>query len=506
MKIIDSTVRARTPNRAVSADVRRRIPREIIEVRSQRCRLRGAWLLLVLLLAWPAVLQAQFNYTTDNGTITITGYTGPEGSVVIPGTINGLPVTRIGDRAFFQCSSLTSVTIPNSVTSIGAFAFYQCYVLTRVTIPNSVTSIGAWAFSGCQNLTSVTIPNSVTSIGDFAFDQCTGLIAITVDPANPAYSSADGVLFDKSLTTLIQCPGAKAGSYAIPNSVTSIGGGAFSNCRGLATVTIPNSVTSIGGYAFQGCTGLTSITIPNRVSFIRDNAFSGCTGLTNVTIGNSVTRIGDYAFADCCGLTSVTIPSRVTNIGSGAFGFCLALPSVYFEGAAPISNGDAFGLDPWTTFFYRSGAAGWSSTYDGVPTAVWAWMPREHYADWAVTTGLTAQFPAANGESDDPDGDGFSNRDEWFAGTDPTQRASRLEMEFTPRPADLTASDRRPIPSGQHAVYFRSVPGRYYGVERATALGGAWELQAVRVADTSQTRFVLPKPEAHAFYRVLVLP
>ena len=123
-----------------------------------------------------------------------------------------------------------------------------------------------------------------------------------------------------------------------------------------------------------------------------------------------------------------------------------------------------------------------------------------------MSTGLTAQFPGASGEGDDSDSDGFTNRDEWLAGTDPTQRGSRLEMELAPRPADLSASDKTPIEAGQHGVYFRSVPGRYYGVQRATALGGAWELQAVRVADAIQTRFVLPKPDGQAFYRVLILP
>ena len=134
------------------------------------------------------------------------------------------------------------------------------------------------------------------------------------------------------------------------------------------------------------------------------------------------------------------------------------------------------------------------------------WVPRPPYSDWAVTTGLTAQFPNASAEGDDPDGDGFSNGAEWFTATDPTQRASRLELEPTPRAADLSASDQTPIEPGQHAVYFRSVPDRYYGVQRATSLGGAWEPQATKVATTTQTRFVLPKPADNAFYRVLALP
>ncbi len=139
------------------------------------------------------------------------------------------------------------------VTSIGESAFDYCSGLTSVTIPNSVTSIGTFAFSGCSGLTSVTIPNSVTSIGESAFDYCSDLTEINVDENNTAYSSIDGVLFNKSQTELVCYLGGKQGAYTIPNSVTSIGGSAFSGCKGLTSVTIPNSVTSIGGSAFSGC-------------------------------------------------------------------------------------------------------------------------------------------------------------------------------------------------------------------------------------------------------------
>lgn len=131
------------------------------------------------------------------------------------------------------------------------------------------------------------------------------------------------------------------------------------------------------------------------------------------------------------------------------------------------------------------------------------WLPRPAFGGGAVSTGLATQFPNARAEGDDPDGDGFTNGAEWFTATDPTQRASRLELEPTPQPADLSASDQTPVEADQHAVYFRSVPARYYGVERATSLEGAWESQATKVAATTQTRFVLPKPADQGFYRVL---
>ena len=169
-------------------------------------------------------------------------------------------VTSIGSYAFSGCTSLTSVTIPNSVTSIGDNAFYDCRSLTSVTIPNSVTLIDNGAFSNCKSLTSVTIPDSVTRIGDGAFASCTSLTGIWVAEGSSHYASdAFGVLFNKDRTTLVQCPGAFSGSYAIPDSVTSIGGSAFRGCSSLTSVTIPDSVTSIGKRAFSYCTSLTDV-------------------------------------------------------------------------------------------------------------------------------------------------------------------------------------------------------------------------------------------------------
>ena len=320
--------------------------------------------------------------TIGNGVTSIGDYVFCECRGLTSVTI-GNGVTSIGDYAFLNCSSLADVVIPDSVTSIGGWAFYNCNALANVTIPDSVTSIGGGAFyntaiyntaerwtdgvlyidnwlieakntvsgdyvvaSGttgiadgafydCQSLMSLTISDGVTSLGRETVI-CSSLAEINVAEDNTVYASENGVLFDKAKTALLVYPAGKTeAEYVIPESVTSIGEGAFWCSSNLRNVTIPDSVTSIGDSAF------------------------GCSGLTSVTIGNGVTSIGDLAFCNCDNLQEA-----------------------YFLGNAPVLGVDAFMtwsietqaniIIPGLTIYYLEGKDGWESpAWKDYPTSTW---------------------------------------------------------------------------------------------------------------------------------------
>ena len=290
----------------------------------------------------------------------------PTGTLTIPSSVvydgNTYSVTSIGTFAFYFCSGLTSVTIPNSVTSIGESAFNGCSGLTSLTIPNSVTSIGYGAFVRCSGLTAITIPSSVDSLGPAVFNGCNSLAIVNYNATNCIYNCTDPTPLSHNRHFLFTgCPslitlnigdnvthipdsifGGCSGltSVTIGNSVTSIGSYAFVGCSGLTSLTIPNSVTSIGSYAFVGCSGLTSLTIPNSVTSIGFDAFSSCSGLISVTIPNSMTSIEYGTFSGCSSLTSVTIGNSVTSIEQEAFSGCSSLMSITFDGRTPPTVGE----------------------------------------------------------------------------------------------------------------------------------------------------------------------
>lgn len=357
-------------------------------------------LCLLVTLLLPIAVQAQFTYTTNSdNTINITAYTGSSSTPTIPDAIAGLPVA----------------------------------------------SIGEFVFSG-GGITSITIGTNLINIGFEAFGYSADLTAITVNPANPAYASAGGILFNKSQTMLIQYLGGLSGPYTIPGNVTSIADGAFSDCalgsvtipgsvisiedgafydcfvtaytvdaanpayaspggilfnKNLTTLvqyprlltgpyTIPNSVTSIGYYAFVYSQDLTSITISNSVTSIGYGAFAYCDSLTNIAFGNGVASIGGNAFDDCA-MSSVTIPGSVTSIGDGAFFNCYNLEGLYFQGNAPGLGGtNVFEFDV-ATVYYLLGVTGWGATYGGLPTAIYGFIPQSTFSNGSyIVTGLAA--------------------------------------------------------------------------------------------------------------------
>ena len=197
-------------------------------------------------------------------------------------------------------------------------AFSTCTSLTSIVIPNSVVSIGDGAFSGCLLLEYISIPKSVICLSGNPFSDWNGKL----ECLSPNFIYADDVLFNKDKSEIVSFRNQNIESYIIPDSVISIGDGAFYSCSSLSNIVIPNSVTDIGNSAFSFCRSLTNIVIPNSVTAIGDSAFSDCRSLTNIVIPDSVTAIGNFAFWGCSSLSNIVIPDSVTAIGDYAFYYC----------------------------------------------------------------------------------------------------------------------------------------------------------------------------------------
>ena len=276
----------------------------------------------------------EYFYKVNEGgkTVTITRFFALDGShshsADIPAELGGHPVTAIGDEAFYNCSALKKVTIPQGVTSIGESAFHYSS-LTDVTIPQGVTSIGEDAFCNCYGLTSVTIPQSVTSIGKEAFRDCRNLQSLTIKDAATLIGES-AFAFCESLTTLSlgknittigpnafqECFNAELTEVTIPDSVTSIGDGAFGYCNSLTALSLGENIKTIGEGAFYNCAALKEITIPDSVTSIGDSAFGCCTSLTTLSLGKNIETIGGGAFYNCSSLSKITIPEKVKEIKS----------------------------------------------------------------------------------------------------------------------------------------------------------------------------------------------
>ena len=222
-----------------------------------------------------------------------------DNDIIIPEYYNGLPVTRINDNAFYECDSLTSIIISDSVTSIGYESFFGCDSLTTVVIGNSLTEISSCAFQECRALTSINIPNTVTYIGESSFQDCS------------------------SLTSIV-----------IPEGVTYIGNNQYSGCSSLTNITIPSTVTGIGSFAFYNCTSLETAIFEegSQLSDIWNGVFLECDSLISISIPEGVTFIENCAFWGCDSLVSITIPESVTKIYEDAFHGCDALTHIFYEG------------------------------------------------------------------------------------------------------------------------------------------------------------------------------
>ena len=277
-------------------------------------------------------------------------------NIVVPNS-----VISIGDRAFSCCSSLSSIVIPDSVTDIGNDAFSHCSSLSNIVIPDSVTSIGDYAFSGCSSLSNIVIPDSVISIGNGVFSGCLLLEYISIPKSviclnknpfsdwkgvleclSPNFIYEDDVLFNKDKSKIVSFRNQKIESYIIPDSVTSIGDYAFSGCSSLSNIVIPDSVTDIGKCAFSHCSSLSNIVIPDSVTSIGNDAFLRCSSLSNIVISDSVTSIGNGAFLGCSSLSNIVIPDSVTSIGNYAFSDCSSLSSIVIPDSVTDIGNDAF--------------------------------------------------------------------------------------------------------------------------------------------------------------------
>ena len=299
----------------------------------------------------PMAVQAQFVFVSTNNVITITGFAGSNGTVVIPKKIAGLPVAIIGTSAFASLTNLTSVTLPDNVATISSSAFYNCTSLTNVTLGNGVTTIGDYAFEYCSNLSNVTMPASLQSLGNYAFAFCTSL--------NGAYFQGNALFVSGSQFY----SDSHAVVYYLP--WTTGWGQTFANLPTAPYVPpVPfNYTTNNGVITITGYTGSNSMaTVPDKIYV---------TGISNFL---PVTSIGTNAFAGCSSLFTVVVPGGVTNIGDLAFYDCTNLVGAFFGGNAPNPNFQswdfhtAFSNDENAIVYYLPGTTGWHSTFGYAPT------------------------------------------------------------------------------------------------------------------------------------------
>lgn len=277
-----------------------------------------------------------FTYEATPFGASITAYLGTDPIIRIPQKIQGLAVIELGkecfnenttlrcvtlsdgitdinDGAFWHCTNLCYVSIPQTVTTIGSKAFWQCSSLSSVILPEGVTSLGDYAFNCCHSLKDVTIPSTLTTLGRYVFFYCENLEYIDVALGNTAFTTFEGVLFSKDMSTIVTYPNAHGGDqYALPTHTTTVGNGAFATCSSLKAVTLHGAVTSLGNYAFYNCTAMENAVIPSSVTSMGDSAFADCTALASITVPSSVSSVGEGVLTGTTALTAIKTPEAST--------------------------------------------------------------------------------------------------------------------------------------------------------------------------------------------------
>lgn len=297
-----------------------------------------------------------YELNADQASYCVHGIMSCEDSIiVIPSSYENLPVTVIGGSAFYACTDLLGVIIPDSVTTIGVFAFAGCSNLTNISIPDSVTAIGDSAFNECSNLTNLDLSDNLVSIGDYAFNGCNKLTAVAFPDS--VTSLGNGAFQD--------CTNLAAVDFT--DHILTIGEWCFYNCTNLTNITLPKNITEISSYAFNNCTSLANVEIPQAVTRIGASAFYGCDTFTSIVIPDSVTVIEEYAFQSCDGLLHATLGKNVETIGKMAFYYCLNLKGVVVPKSVTVIGDDAFNAATLGVVYCEAETQpdGWSDRWAG---------------------------------------------------------------------------------------------------------------------------------------------
>ena len=300
-------------------------------------------------------------------------------TVVVPSS-----VMILGDSSFSSCGSLTSVSIAPGVTTIGERAFASCVMLATISLPSTVTSIGRATFDLCHSLSEIQLPASVRNIGSGAFARCRSLDTIEVHSDNPSFTSAEGVLYDSEMKSLIGYPAGRVGGFAIPEGVESIGELAFGFCDYLDNLSFPSTVVEIGEKAFQRCRALPDLPLHSGLKRIGESAFDQCHGLIDVIIPSGVEMIGPRAFSNCADLTTISVPATVTEISEGNFGRSHSLTEINVDSSNQFYSsieGVLLDKDSTVVFSCPRGKAG---GFD-VPSTVTEIGPEAFYGCHALT-------------------------------------------------------------------------------------------------------------------------